>query len=105
MKRFYLICLLSASAIFSSCFSSMCVRVHSFDMAKMKSSPEYTNIKNEQELKNYNTLLTGGYFSALDSNIFQHIEKYLSDDTLFDQKQLSKTLGKIRPKVDSVVDG
>lgn len=79
MNKTYWTFLIVVMVTLPSCFSSVCVRVHSLDMDKMKKSPEFSRMKNEQKLKNYKILLNGGYFEQLGNRIVQTVADSLKN--------------------------
>jgi len=89
--------------IFSSCYSTLNVRVHSFDMAKMRSSNEYIEKRKKAEFKYYQALLQNSYFD----NIKVQFNKKINDALLklYNENKISdKARTDLQSTIKSKVD-
>lgn len=91
---------LALISVLSSCFSTMNVRVDSFDMDKMQKSREYQRQKLESELKAYNTRLNGSFFNDMSKLISDSVRSALASLDNFDQSQLPGVMA----QVDSAIN-
>lgn len=87
---------------FSSCFSTISVKVHSFDMEKFYRSEEYKNIKRRQEVKAYQNMLFSGYFPELKSGLTGMIIPAVDDS--FDPDDTAWIFAQIRRVIYETVD-
>src|SRR5579872_4450636 len=95
---------LLAALLFSSCFSSITVRVHSFDMDKMKSSPEYQRQNRERELMTYNILINGNYFDRVKTQLLDQVRDSLQHSTNVDPAAIPEVVNNLKPRLDQILD-
>ncbi len=101
IELFIIICLLIT---LSSCFSTIAVRVDSFDMDKMRKTQEYLNAYKYNELNNYNIMVQTHYFEKLKESLISKIQGSLNNDPRFDKTQLNETITNVKPKINMIVD-
>ena len=88
----------------SSCFSTLSVRVHSFDMSKMTASMQYNKVQQESQLKSFNYLINSGYFDDVKKVVYNELTKVLEAETSFSKEFIPSILAGVHPRFDPVVD-
>lgn len=90
--------------VLSSCYSTLTVRVHSFDMQKMRESVQYEKETKSEQLKVYQSMLLGDAFSKVQEQMIGAVNKGLEnmvENGLFSDAFISTTMQTVTPKIIS----
>lgn len=99
MKNLSFFIVIILSTLLSSCFSSIGVRVYSFDMEQLYQSKEYRNIKQREELEHYQQLVFSNRINDYKENLSKRITKIIND--FADKKAVhDNTKEKLLQKID-----